>query len=898
MPDVIEARWQRLSELIDQALLLTEPERVQWLAALEQQDQDMAAQVMRTLAMREQVGYSDFLAVPLSIRDELPATVSLAGRVVGPYKLEVEIGRGGMGSVWRAGRADGRYEATVAIKFVHTYWLGQAGEQRFRSEGRLLARLDHPNIARLIDAGVVDDTQPYLVLEYVEGEPIDAYCDRLRLGVESRVALFQSVLAAVGHAHSHLIIHRDLKPANVFVTRQGTVKLLDFGIAKLLSEDTSAALTQTSAQALTPQYAAPEQLLGRPITTATDVYALGLVLYVLLTGRHPIATDSRSSAELIHAVVTEEPPRPSAVASGSATNRRALEGDLDNILGKALKKDPAERYASVGALAEDLRRFLAHEPVQARPDTVPYRIAKFARRNRGSVIGGLLVAVALVLTSAFALLQMSDARRQRDVARSELLRAEAANDFSSLMLEEVGEGGKLMSREQLLDRGVQLLDARYGGDRAFVADMLTQLAGRYGDAERNDMAIALMKRSIAIARQSANPSVLALTLCEGAHQEVQGDSHPDVDSWIKEAQELMNALGEVPMRLSVTCLIARAERANTAGRWDEAIPLLKEAHARQVADGVQTGLGYTSVLNDLGGIYFNQGRYADAYRTTIEVGAAFDRGGRGGTVGRVTIHQNAASSLIRMGEPKAALVELEAGHLLIGGGLSDSEVPLNSRPLLALTLRRLGRLQEARAIIAGAAQQLLAADNPMLMSNVLMQEGAVLADLDEPELARPLLERAIVIMSKNAMGRAGALAQAQGLLADLETRTGQPEAARRRLDAFLKSAEYSQERTKAILEPALVSAARTTLALGDLTAAESYANDALVIAEKSARARDSSADVGEVLMLLAQLKVASHRSEEAHPLLERAVQCFSSGLGTDAPFTDAARKMLRSITVL
>jgi len=895
MPVDSHERWQVLSEHLDHALELAEPERAQWLAALEQQDPEMAALVARMLAVRERAGYSEFLAGPSPIPDEEPAVPTLVGRAVGAYVVDAEIGRGGMGSVWRARRADGRYEGTVAIKFIHSHWLGQAGEQRFRSEGRLLARLDHPNIARLIDAGVVDDSQPYLVLEYVEGEPIDAYCDRLRLGVEARVALFQSVLAAVGHAHSHLIIHRDLKPANIFVTREGTVKLLDFGIAKLLSEDMGAALTQTSAQALTPQYAAPEQLLGGPVTTATDVYALGLVLYVLLTGTHPIPADSRSSAELIHAIVAEEPPRPSAVASGPPSSRRALGGDLDNILGKALKKDPAERYASVGAFAEDLRRFLAHEPVQARPDTVSYRVAKFARRNRGSVIGGLLVAVALVLTSAFALFQMSDARRQRDVARSELRRAEAANDFSSLMLEEVGEGGKLMSREQLLDRGVQLLDARYGGDRAFVADMLTQLAGRYGDAERNDMAIALMRRSIAIARRSENPSLLAMTLCEGAHQEVQGDTHPDVDGWLNEAQVLMAGLGEVPLRLSVTCLIARAERASRAGQWDEAIPLLKEAHALQVTDGVRTGLGYTSVLNDLGGIYFNQGRYADAYLTTIEVGAAFDRGGRGGTAGRVTIHQNAASSLIRMGEPKAALVELEAGHLLIGGRLSDREVPLSSRPLLALTLRRMGRLLEARAIIAGAAQELLGADNPTLLSNVLMQEGAILADLNEPDSARPLLEHAIDIMSRNAAGRAGALAQAQGLLADLETRAGEPQAARGRLDSYLKSAGYAQERTKTILEPALVSAARTTLALGDLAAAESYANDALVIAQKSARARDSSADVGEVLMLLAQLRVASHRSQEANPLLERAVHCLSNGLGTDAPLTDEARKMLRSI---
>jgi len=545
--------------------------------------------------------------------------------------------------------------------------------------------------------------------------------------------------------------------------------------------------------------------------------------------------------------------------------------------------------------AEDLRRFLSHEPISARPDTVPYRLSKFVRRHRGGVVVGALVAIGLVSTSALALFQMANARHQRDVARSELRRADAANDFSSLMLEEVGQGGKLLSREQLLDRGVQLLDARYGGDRAFVADMLTQLADRYGDAERNDMAIDLTKRAISIARQAGDPSLLAMTLCEGAHQEVQGETHPDVDAWLNEAKMLIAPLGEVPLRVSVTCLLARATRATEAGEWDQAIPMLMEAHALQVADGVQTGLPYTSVLNDLGGIYFNQGRFLEAYRMIAEVGAAFDRGGRGGTVGRSIIHENAASALVRMGEPQAALIELEGGHFLTGGRVSEGEVPLGVRPLLSLTLRRLGHLQEARDIIAGVADQMMAADNPTVASNALIQEGAILIELGHPDSARPLLERAVDIMSRNPNARAGALAQAQGLLADLETGIGQPEAAHRRLDTFLNSMGYSQDRSKLILEPALVSAARAMLALGDLARGESYANDALEIAERTARARDSSADVGEVLMLLARLRIAGHRPQEAKPLLERATQCFGNGLGTDAPLTDVARKMLRSI---
>ena len=290
-----------------------------------------------------------------------------------------------------------------------------------------MGQLNHANIARLVDAGVLDDRLPFLVLEYVEGEPIDAYCTRQNLDVPARVTLFLAVLAAVGHAHSHLIVHRDIKPANIFVTRDGTVKLLDFGIAKLLGDAANAAaLTQTSSNALTPQYAAPEQLLGESVTTATDVYALGLVLYVLLTGRHPIAIETLSSAEFIRMVVTEDAPSASTQATIPGIGRRPIEGDLDNILSKALKKSSAERYATVGAFADDLRRYLTHEPVHARPDSAAYRVGKFVRRHRAGV--AVSTSAAVILMGATVVLtcrkskRIGSARRPRRLPSGRTLR--------------------------------------------------------------------------------------------------------------------------------------------------------------------------------------------------------------------------------------------------------------------------------------------------------------------------------------------------------------------------------------------------------------------------------------------------------------------------------------------
>ena len=320
--------------------------------------------------------------------------LGLTGQSIGNYTLESQIGSGGMGTVWRARRNDGRFEGVAAVKILNAALLGRAAEERFRREGSILARLQHPNIAHILDAGVAPNGFPYIVLEHVEGDHIDRWCDNRTLGVEARIRLFLDVLTAVAHAHANLVVHRDIKPSNVLVSDDGRPKLLDFGIAKLLqgeADDEQTLLTREGEWALTPVYAAPEQMTGGPVTTATDVYSLGVLLYVLLCGRHPIAVSTHSAADLIRAVVDEDPRRLSAsalplhrdeptdvaetIAERRATTpdrlRRTLEGDLETIVGKALKKAPQERYVSATAFADDLHRFLDDRPIAARPDSVP-----------------------------------------------------------------------------------------------------------------------------------------------------------------------------------------------------------------------------------------------------------------------------------------------------------------------------------------------------------------------------------------------------------------------------------------------------------------------------------------------------------------------------------------------
>src|SRR5215218_833700 len=326
-----------LEPLLEQALDLAPAERAAWLADLRARTPDLAREVEALLAIEDELDARGFLAGPRPGDLSHPAP-SLAGRRIGAYTLERPLGQGGMGTVWLARRSDGRYEGSVAIKLLNLALLDAQGGERFRREGTALASLAHPNIARLSDAGVTEDGQPFLVLEYVEGTQIDTYCDDARLSPERRIALFLQVLGAVAHAH-----------ANMIVTRDGVVKLLDFGIAKLMSPDAAldAPRTLTGVGWMTPEYAAPEQVRGEPITTATDVYAAGVLLYELLAGRHPTGEGSRSAAEHFKAILETEPPRLSTAATGAevrATSldrmRRLYAGDLDNIVAKALKKRP------------------------------------------------------------------------------------------------------------------------------------------------------------------------------------------------------------------------------------------------------------------------------------------------------------------------------------------------------------------------------------------------------------------------------------------------------------------------------------------------------------------------------------------------------------------------------
>jgi serine/threonine-protein kinase len=519
-----------------------------------------------------------------------PHAADWIGRRLGPFQILAELGSGGMGTVFLGERRDGQVEQRVALKVARLGLVDDEARRRLLVERQILAGLDHPQIARLIDAGVSDAGLPFFAMEYVEGRPIHEFCTAHGLDLAARIRLFLSVCAAVEHAHRRLIVHRDLKPSNILVTAGGEVKLLDFGIAKLLG-DGSAGLTRTTDRVLTPAYAAPEQVRGQPVTTATDVYGLGVVLYELLTDRRPFAAAGGDATALALAVLTEQPAKPSTavLAAPPAESpdprrrrlRRALRGDLDTIVLTALKKEPERRYPSAATLAEDLRRYLAGLPIRARPDSLRYRAGKFVLRHRlGAAMGAvLLLALVTALVVAFV-----EARAQVRAARA----SQAVTAFLVRLFEGADPTrarGAALTAQELLDEGVERLRSDLVGEPAVRARLLHAMAASYVSLGLYDRALPLAAEALRLRRE---------TLPAGS----------------AEAAESMDQLGEI-YRLKAD--EARAE------------PLLRAALAARRAGLAADDPAVIESLGHLGRLLEDLGRFAAAEEPFRHALAASER---------------------------------------------------------------------------------------------------------------------------------------------------------------------------------------------------------------------------------------------------------------------------------
>lgn len=629
-------RWQQIDTLFAAALERPADERTAFLRASCGQDPSLYHEVLALLASDTEAASvlgesaTDFAAPLLpGLQEALGSETDLpAGARVGPYRIEGLLGRGGMGRVYLAERADGAFEKRVALKVVKRGMDTDEVLARFRRERQLLAGLDHPHIARLLDGGATEDGRPYLVMECVEGEPITAYADRHRLPLDARLALFEQIAEAVAYAHRNLVVHRDLKPSNILVTEDGQAKLLDFGIAKLLGDD-DAAHTREGLRLLTPEYAAPEQVRGEAVTTATDVYALGVLLYELMTGRRPCDLAGPGLLARERALLHAEPPRPSAAlvpeaAAARATTperlRRRLNGDLDTIVLKALRREPERRYASVGALREDLRRAQRGLPVEARPESALYRAGKFVRRHRLGVAAATAF-VLLLAGSVVALgLQQRQTARERDRAEAARARAEQTAGFLEGLFDAADpfapERLDTLRARDLLARGQAAAERDLAEQPLLQAQLLGAIGraytrlGLYAEAEAV-LRRALVREAIARTRGDRDPDV-AVALNTYAGVLLAQEDFAGAEAVLDEAIGIVrDALGDDHPAVAFN-VARRAQIYHARGDHAAAVEDQREAlrifEARFGAGSLHVALAQAS----LGGCLADLGRYAEA----------------------------------------------------------------------------------------------------------------------------------------------------------------------------------------------------------------------------------------------------------------------------------------------
>lgn len=905
--------WKQLSPLLDELLESDEAVRTQRLAELRARDAALARGVESLLSAAGRARASHFLDGHAG--GDRAAATDLAGKRIGPYVIEESLGDGSAGSVWCARRADGRFEGTVAVKLLHRSLIGHAGALRFEREGRILARLEHPHIARLLDAGVTADGQPYLVLERVAGQRIDRHCDALQLDVDRRLALFGDVLAAVAHAHSHLVIHRDIKPNNIFVTPDGIVKLLDFGISKLIGDGAEASsITVDGRNVLTPEYAAPEQLQGGPITTATDVYALGVLLYRLMSGRHPTAADpaQASTAALMRSTLDNEPVGLADAVGASARSdpaelqriaaergttpqrlRRRLEGDLENIVAQTIRKRPEERYQTVAALADDLNRHLRHEPVSARADSLAYRCAKFVRRHRAMVIAGFTVVLAVALGIAGTLgqarraeAQATQARHERDKALQQLAYTKSSGEFIEFLLTESFD--KPFTRAELLEHAEPVLERQFAAAPAQRAHLMAELAGLHLTGANIRKAGSLLQRARSAAGEVSDVSLQVGIECGIGYLHGLDDAFALAQKTFDGAFETLRRTPDLDRALVARCLQFRGDVADMRGDTQAALVDTRAALDTLGQPAMEDRGQAIATRNSLGILLGRIGRPAAGAVEFRNALADLDAMGRGRTQMAGTIQHNLASLLARAGQRQASF---EAGQraLEIARGIGRGTPALELH--FAIDLIELGRPGEAMPLIEHALADARASGDRRSAAYVQI-EGARAwclagdtrrcADLTAQGRAEltALLPATHVAFGNVALARARVatslddLAQARALL----------------LEA-VAIFDAAREPNRAEIR-ALALLARIELQLHDVDGAEAHAARAVAQAGEALAGFDHSEWMGSALVARGLVQQARGDSIAASTSWRAALVELQAAAGDSAPVTAEARALL------
>ena len=770
-------RWQTLKHLFTAVLELPPEERSRFLDQKCADDPDLRHEIEQLLEAHANAG--EFLEhSTVSMRgliEQILETESYVGRHIGSYRIERVIGRGGMGVVYAATRDDQEFKKRVALKIVKRGMDTDEILRRFRHERQTLAGLNHPYIARLYDGGTTESGLPYFVMEFVEGIPIDQYCDVHRMTIEERLHLFCKVCEAVHYAHQNLIIHRDIKPANILVTASGDPKLVDFGIAKLINPElsnSSVYLTREFIHLMTPEYASPEQIRGLPIATSSDVYSLGVLLYELLTGVQPYRFETRTPHEIERVICDEEPVRPSQAfghLSASANGeempesadireiayrrketphrlRKRLRGDLDTITMMALRKEPHRRYASAEQLAADIRRHLNGLPVIAQKDTFWYRAQKFTQRHKKGVVAGVAMVLLLLASTIAVLWQARIAAQQHERARVQARKAEKINEFLQEMLTAANplESGKDISVRALLDRAAEKARRQLAYEPEILAAVYSTIGSAYTNLGQYDKADWVLRESIHLAEQSVGAGQeLANALSKLATLRLRQGRYADAKELFEKSLNMLQESRNAHTLTYARVLNDFAVLLNEIEQYQKAEAALLEVLSMKKTLLGPTHPGLIEPYSTLGSALMNMGRIEEAgsrYRQALQLARAHDDPKQGvllNNLGTLRLNQGryeAADSLL-----KQSLEQLKS---LLGQQHPYVAIVLMN---LVATDYHLGRYEMAQTYISQARRiyrSRYSGDHPDLI-HLAMWEGRILNQIHRPREAEQVLRQGI-----------------------------------------------------------------------------------------------------------------------------------------------------------
>ncbi len=907
----------RLEELLAEALERPPEERDAFLDRACAEDGPLRRQVAELLAVHDDAAdYFDHLGADIAAAAPLEVETAAQPRLqIGAYQTLRAIGHGGMGAVYLARRVDGEFDQEAALKLLHQDMDTPQLRARFLAERQLLARLDHPHVARLLDGGVTEEGRPYFVMEHVEGVPITTWCRARRLSLEEILRLYLEVIDAVSYLHRNLVVHRDLKPSNILVDGDGRVKLLDFGIAKLLDgEPGDAGLTRTGERPMTPEYAAPEQLDGEPVTTATDVYALGVLLYELLTGERPHQGSRAQPAQrrlppTPSSRLRSRPPATGAARPGSSTGRspeptfarRRISGDLDSICLEALRPEPEARYPSAEQLGQDVERFLQGLPVRARKSTLGYRLGKFVRRHRA----GVMAAAVLVALVAVGFLRERDLRGAAEQARAaaqlEAAKAVAVSDFLGALLSSVDPmkaQGREVTVADVLDQAAQRIQhsPELAAQPEVEAAVRRTIGTTYSSLGRYEDAREHLERAVELSGglEARHPEALQAAADLGAVYARLG--------LIDQAEPILRRVVEVRVGTlgeehpdSLEALNGLADLLWTAGRKDEV-----EALDRRTLEIRRRTLGpdhpdTIKSLNGLGATLFNDGRYTDAAEMFQEALAGARRRLGDSHPQTLMLENNLAAAYLELGDLHRAeelLRQTVRDRIRVLG--EEHPETVMSVHNLGVTLSQLGRYDEAeeqlRRAVAGR-KRLPGAERAMLYSSsyladVLREQGRY----DEAET----LYLSTLEQQRAGFGAEDAEAlRTAGALAELRVRQGDLASAEALIDEVLDH----QIRTLGEGHPDTLSSLTT---LARVRIGQGRFRDAAELAERAVNAGSPTLGAEHPVVLEALLEKARALSalgeeDQARELARRVLDRRAATLGPEHPATLAARRVVEDL---